>query len=181
MENDGLVSETTLDPHTAGAVFSPDRRYRYRLWRTLRLDPRRLVFLMLNPSVAGATDDDMTIRKCLGFAARLGTFGIVDVVNAYGFIATDPADLWAAKDPIGPRNDEAVLDCLQRVAFVPESFVVAAWGATGISRSRESDLIAIARRAGVKEIHCLGRTREGYPRHPSRIAYSTPLSSWWKP
>ena len=54
------------------AVFSPDRRYRYHLSRAWSFGRGSLCFSMLNPSHADGADDDATIRKCIGFAKRLG-------------------------------------------------------------------------------------------------------------
>src|SRR5882724_1884503 len=51
------------------AVISNCGLYRYRLDRMLRDDHGPTVaFVMVNPSTADATQDDATIRKCIGFA-----------------------------------------------------------------------------------------------------------------
>lgn len=43
-----------------GAIFSDDRDYRYRLWRTWDVDLPLVGFIMLNPSTADETEDDQT-------------------------------------------------------------------------------------------------------------------------
>ena len=72
-----------------GAVISDCKRYRYRLWRIWNGSQSRLVFVMLNPSTADGEQDDPTIRKCVGFAERLG-YGGIEVVNLFAWRATDP-------------------------------------------------------------------------------------------
>lgn len=71
------------------ALVSEDGVFRYWLTREWSPDlgqkPRRLCFVMLNPSTADASEDDPTIRKCIGFA-RLAGFNMIDraVVRAGG-------------------------------------------------------------------------------------------------
>ena len=53
-----------------GAWFSTDKRYRWALWRTWNVNKGRVVFIGLNPSTATETEDDPTVRRCIGFARR---------------------------------------------------------------------------------------------------------------
>jgi hypothetical protein len=62
------MSESFLQDDRHGAVFSDDREYRYRLWRTWDVDKPTAAFVMLNPSTADETENDPTIRRCIGFA-----------------------------------------------------------------------------------------------------------------
>ncbi len=113
---------------------------------------------MLNPSTADAAADDPTIRRCIGFARAWG-FGALEVVNLFAYRATRPADLFAADDPVGPRNDRFV-----RAAARSAAMVVAAWGVHGTRRGRDADVLATLRILG--SVHCLGTTKRGQPRHP---------------
>src|SRR5689334_20041621 len=70
------------------AVLSPCGLYRYRLTRRWGDGPA-LLFVMLNPSTADATEDDPTIRRCTGFAKREG-MPAIEVVNLFAWRATDP-------------------------------------------------------------------------------------------
>ena len=49
----------------SAAVLSPCGRYRYTLERAWAPNPRYLMWVMLNPSTADATQDDATIRRCI--------------------------------------------------------------------------------------------------------------------
>ena len=84
--------ETTLfGTANTGAIFSDCRKYRYRLWRKWDDGPA-LAMLLLNPSKAAEIENDPTIVRQSRRAKRLG-FGRLVVINAYAFIATDPADM----------------------------------------------------------------------------------------
>ena len=100
-----------------------DGHYRYMLGRQWGAPPF-LLWMMLNPSTADATEDDPTIRRCSGFAKHWGFGGLV-VVNLFAFRATNPADLRAAEQPIGPENDRHLVNAARSCPRV-----VAAWGAS---------------------------------------------------
>ena len=52
------------------ALFSRDRRFRYRLGRRWG-DGAAVCFVLLNPSTADETREDPTVRRCIGFARSL--------------------------------------------------------------------------------------------------------------
>jgi hypothetical protein len=130
-------------------------------------------FVMLNPSTADASEDDPTIRKCIGFAKRWGAGGI-RVVNLYPWRATNPRDLPNGREVGGEHtgvlsnNDAAIL-----AASCDAGWVVVAWGANHgpwpMQRVHVLDLLRNRR------VCCLGRTADGSPRHPLMLAYTTEL------
>lgn len=142
------------------ALISPCGMYRYWLQRTW--DPSRfaLPFVMLNPSTADAEVDDPTIRRCMGFAKR-EHYGGIWVANLYAFRATRPEALWKAADPYGPENDDTLVRLARRAA-VHSIPIVCAWGANGGKNNRP---IVLMQQAGAS-FACLGRTKDGQPRHP---------------
>ena len=152
------------------ALISPCGRYRYRLtrrWDDLPLLP----FVMLNPSTADEYEDDPTIRRCMGFARREGLGGIT-VANMYGLRATNPGDLLRANDPFGPENDRALYE-LAFEAVVNRVPIVCAWGARG---SRSNHHMRSFWQAGAKlKLVCLGKTKDGHPRHPLYVKADQPL------
>lgn len=153
-----------------GAEISPCWLYRYRLWRVWDRALPRVVWVMLNPSTADANDDDLTLKKCQGFARQWG-FGGVLVVNLFAWRETDPGALavCAAKgtDIVGPENDIHL-----RAALLDAHLVVCAWGSHPLARARSLAVLAMVPENVACE--CLGRTANGAPRHPSRLAYATP-------
>jgi hypothetical protein len=155
-----------------GAKLSVDGLYRYRLWRRWA-NGRTCVFVGINPSTADATNDDPTIRKCIGFAERWG-FGAIEMVNLFAFRSTDQRLLEDLKDPEGPENADTL-----RQVFDGAHRIVWAWGRGKTAKVRE----LIRARVGVSgrwlavpkvcEIGALGYTEDGYPRHPLMLPYST--------
>lgn len=151
--------EVDTRPVIKAATISEDGLYRYTLSRSWGPGPQAL-FIMLNPSTADAELDDPTIRRCIGFARREGCDGIT-VVNLYAYRATKPLHLWEQVDPVGPRNN-AVLDAALQQARHAGAPIIAAWGANARA-GRVNDLLDIARGT---QLHCLGLTKQGAPRHP---------------
>lgn len=147
------------------AYLSEDRVYRYSLTREvapLTGGWDTVTFIGLNPSTADETEDDPTIRRCIGFARSWG-FARLKMLNLYAYRATDPTALLNADDPNGPEND-----CTIAKVVGGSDLVICAWGAF-LARTLGSEV-----RAGrvdallgmVAAPHCLGLTKEGWPRHP---------------
>jgi hypothetical protein len=120
------------------------------------------MFVACNPSIASKDCDDPTVRKEVGFARHWG-FGSVLGMNAYAFVSTDPARLTTATDPVGPDTDQWLLDVSARA-----DIVVVAWG-TLVPDSRAREVIALLAH---RPLHCIGTTKSGRPRHPSRGGYT---------
>ena len=155
------MSDTDLIVRSAsGAVFSRCRRWRYLLWR--RWDGSKPVanFLMLNPSTADELRLDPSCTRARNYAERWG-FGGVLITNLFGWRATDPEDMKAAKDPVGRGNDAAILRAAHQAALV-----VCAWGNHGEHRNRGREVLEALRRSRVK-LHSLKINKtSGHPAHP---------------
>jgi hypothetical protein len=144
------------------AAFSPCRRYRYSLSRVWNPKLPSVMFVGLNPSTADEREDDPTVRRCVGFA-RKWNFGGLILVNLFAYRSTDPASLLQADDPVGPENDEHILASARAAERV-----VLAWGAKGSLFDRDQHVLSLLPGA-----HCLGFTKEGYPKHPLYLAGNT--------
>ena len=123
-------------------------------------------FVMLNPSTADAEEDDPTIRRCIGFAGNMG-YGGIEVVNLFAYRATNPKALADARDPVGPENDEAILEAMKGTGIV-----VCAWGALHFDglADRVGEVLALLKRANLVTA-CLALTQDGEPRHPLYLGY----------
>ena len=147
-----------LTPNS-GAAFSRCRRWRYLLWR--RWDARRPVanFLMLNPSTADEVQLDPSCTRARNYAECWG-FGGVLVTNIFGWRATDPEQMKAARDPVGRGNDAAILRAARDAGVV-----VCAWGNHGAHLGRAEKVVKQLRSAGVR-LHFLKINGSGQPAHP---------------
>ena len=152
---------------TGNAVI--DNGYRYLLTREWDDHSPPMVFVMLNPSTADATQDDATITRCRLRAQRTG-HGHLYVVNLFALRATDPHKLTKHPDPVGPVNDYWITDTCTHTGAT----VVAAWGSHVMAVERGAAVLRMLGERGVR-LHCLGLTNSGAPRHPLYIRSGQPL------
>lgn len=149
---------------TSGAVFSDCQRYRYRLWRTWDSSKKPLVMVMLNPSIADAEQNDPTVERCQRRALAMG-FGGLQVTNIFALVSTDPGALYETEDPVGPKNNAAILEAVSDAGMV-----LCAWGTHGAHVGRAREVVAMLRDAGVSP-YCLGQNADGSPKHPLYVGY----------
>lgn len=159
-----------------------DATYRYTLRRETGLLTARgdLIFVMLNPSTADETQDDPTIRRLRGFAARENRAEF-RVLNLYAARATDPKRLREFADPVGPEN----MDMFRR-EFQYARHAVAAWGSfkSGLQHNLAPTAVfakidSTLRGEGIViKWLCLGTTKDGAPRHPLYVKADAPLVKW---
>jgi hypothetical protein len=157
-------------------TISPCGTYRYTLTRDIP-SPLRwvkpILFIMLNPSRATATEMDKTLRRCIGYAVREGCTKLT-LVNLFALRSTDPKNLFTHSDPVGPDNIRHVTE--QWVEHAAIGKIVVAWGGhpmalTSTLRTQMSGLGAL----------CLGTTKSGEPRHPLMVRANEPLVPWTMP
>lgn len=139
---------------------------KYRYWLTRAWDDERptCAFVMLNPSTADADIDDPTIRKCIGFAQRLGFGGIV-VVNLYSYRATKPTALRGV-ERCGPEHYRWI-DLKLRTCPT----VICAWGANARGFSEPKAMLVLLRDLYHRPV-ALRLLADGTPEHPLMIPYS---------
>lgn len=161
--------------------------FRHRLARntagTASAPLHPLGVVMINPSKAtehfvdDKTSNDNTIRSLLRIADANGFDGIL-VANVSPFVATDPndlirainagADVWDAV-----KNEQALAGVAARCEVV-----AVGWGAAPLKHPhldrRTSEVRAFL--LGRKPVlHCFGKTKDGWPRHPLYLPTTTPL------
>ena len=139
----------------SGADFSPNRLYRYGLYRIGDTTKSPAMFIGLNPSTADERSNDPTVRRCVRFAKDLGYGGLI-MTNAFAFRATSPKALRSINDPVGPDNDAWLQRLSQRAGIV-----IAAWGNHGALHGRGQHI-----RQLLQNLHHFGLTGSGEPKHP---------------
>ncbi len=147
------------------ATFSDDRLYRYQLGVTWKSGAGQLNFLMLNPSTADEFKNDPTVERCCRRARQMG-FGSLVVTNIFAWRSTDPFALYELPEPVGVRNDQAILHTARF-----SKLVICGWGNHGKLQNRGPAVLELLKSAGHKP-HFLRLTKDGNPEHPLYIPYS---------
>ena len=142
--------------------------YRYLLWREWDANRSRLLWILLNPSLADAATEDPTLGRCVAFS-RLWGYGGLEIVNLFAYRSPYPSDLLHAADPVGPENDQFISDAAQRA-----SGVLLAWGQRGRYLQRDRAVLALFAGQQMLAPQCLGLTKVGCPRHPLYVKSTTP-------
>jgi hypothetical protein len=149
----------------SGAVFSPDKRYRYELYRVWAPERPRINFVCLNPSTANEVDDDPTVWRCVTFAERWG-YGEFRMYNLFALVSTDPRALCnTGVDIVGPENDRYLKDL--------GPFPVIAWGSWAKLHVNAIEARAETVRRFLDRPQCLGRNKDGAPKHPLYLPRDT--------
>ena len=157
----------SLFPDTnRGALFSDCRRYRLSLWRFWG-DGAPLVFCGLNPSTADEEKNDPTVERCERRARAMGLGGLV-VTNLFAFRATNPDDMKAQADPVGPGND-ATLRIWSTLGPV-----LCGWGNHGTHLNRAATVRAMLK----VPLYYLKLNNGGQPQHPLYVPYATQPTLW---
>lgn len=151
--------------------FDQDRIYRYSLVHDMReerdlfsvmsgnglKEPMNLVaWIGLNPSTADENVLDPTLRRISGFTQAIGGNAFV-MLNLFAFRSTLPTVMKASSDPVGPLNDEILL---QSTKDIP---VICCWGADGGFMGRDKQVMEILKG---RDLRALKLTQDGFPGHP---------------
>ena len=144
------------------ATLSPCGLFRTRLLRSWDPQGTRVCFIGLNPSTADGTQDDPTLRRCIGFARGWGHGSLV-LLNLFARRTPSPLALWkmaaAGQDIVGQRTSALIQEATQAQQ------VVACWGAAKAARPRGRELVLSLAGTGV-QVHAIQRTKGGDPSHP---------------
>lgn len=168
----GLITRAFQKGDAASvAVYSPCESYRYALTRVWDGAGKRALFVMLNPSTATEYQNDPTVERCEKRARALG-FGSFHVANIFAWRATDPKNMRAQADPVGPDNDAAIL-----AATAQAQQIICAWGSHGAHLDRGAAVERLLRGTGQPLFH-LGLTQGGMPKHPLYIGYDVQPMEW---
>ncbi|MBS0506228.1 MAG: DUF1643 domain-containing protein [Proteobacteria bacterium] len=141
------------------AQFSDCGRYRYSLSEVWDARRASVMFLLMNPSVAGLEHADPTLIKT-GKYARTWGYGGQWVGNVHAYRVTDSRRLIEAHDPVGPENDAALL----RMARQTDRVVLAYGLPPKPLRARAAAVVGMLQE--VAHLQYLQLTQNGTPSHP---------------
>jgi len=147
----------------ADADFSDDRVYRFRLQRRWEYYKPCIAWILLNPSIADETEDDPTIRRCVGFSKFWG-YGALAIYNLFALRSTNPKALYSHPNP--EVTNDAWLAGIEK-----DCNIVCAWGNHGALRDRGRNVLSIIH----ENRFYLRKTKIGEPAHPLYLPASLPL------
>lgn len=175
MGSKSMKINTDTNDLLTGAKFSENGRYRYALWRFWNYqvardgEARTAMFIMANPSRAGAWRDDPTTRKCAKYAQRWGYDGMY-VGNLYARIDTYSSfDGLTERELIGDEADEWLV-----IMRNSSEICIAAWGFMGGYHPERAKAV----RAMFPELYHFGLSMDGLPKHPLYLPASLEPTIW---
>jgi len=172
----GMLGKGAPEVTLTSDYFSEDGRCRFSLLYVWG-DATKLVVIGQNPSKASRRRTDATVIRCARRAHRMGLGGLL-MLNLFPFVATDPADLWAA-GPLAEQEDVNLAEIEALLSVNRGATVIFAPGGDRHPRhaAMASRVEALARSLGVA-LSCLETTATGLPRHPSRLGYDAQVVPW---
>jgi hypothetical protein len=144
-----------------GAIFSPDRDYRYILWRRWSKG-KTINFILLNPSTADEKNNDPTVERCEQ-RARMWGYGELVVTNIFAYRSTNPKVLSKMHDPVGPDNDKSIFD-----SAVNSNCTICGWGEHGKLLNRGN---VVKKLLCCVKLYALRINKSGIPSHPLYLSY----------
>jgi hypothetical protein len=154
-----------------------EETYRHRLYRPLQDEmKKKILFIMLNPSTATETETgpksrtDKTIENIRNIIYKWKDYdewkdygGGFYVGNRYPHVSSVAKILKSRPYPdnIRKKNEETIRDMASKC-----DLVIYAWGTSGPEKNHEEPKW-LAEIMKDNDIYCLGKTKEGCPRHPS--------------
>lgn len=169
----GKVRLKLPDGVIGGATFSTCGRYRQALTRDWTPDggtPRAVLFIGMNPSVAGAEISDPTCHRELMFARDWG-FNRYLKGNMLDWRATSPRDI--PHDPseaCSPANISALVDMAHEAELVVMAYGKLHQRYQPIVRDVFTEITALG-----KPLRCLGLNKDGSAKHPLYLRKDTAL------
>ena len=142
------------------AEFCPASKNRFLLKREWNKSKKKILYIMYNPSKADESKDDPTIRRLINFSKKFD-YGGFFVGNLYTFISSNPNKIDRSKN-ISKKNIKILIKLINSV-----SDVVYAWG----NNTEEPNFL----KKKVKSPMCLGKNKDGSPRHPLYLPSNSKL------
>ena len=147
------------------AFFSPCRKFRWKLTRKINASSKELIFIGLNPSFAGVTNNDSTLNRIIDFCDLWG-YGSLTVINLFGRIEKNPKRLISYKDPVGSKNDFELNTSIQYWFQNDICDLWIGWGVNGTLMNKNEYVLRKIQNYNSKRPYVIGLTKDGHPRHP---------------
>lgn len=155
------MQESTIKRH---ALLSKDNKYRYSLKRIWDNDKPKVLFIMLNPSLADNYQDDPTIRRLIKFAKLYG-YGGFYVGNLFSYITPYPSELLDKDLMFSKKN---IHEIKKMTGLIKD--VVYGWGNSFEEPEWLKQIISNPK--------CFGKNKNKTPKHPLYLSYNHKLVNY---
>ena len=155
------MQESTIKRH---ALLSKDKKYRYSLKRIWDNDKPKVLFIMLNPSLADNYQDDPTIRRLIKFAKLYG-YGGFYVGNLFSYITPYPSELLDKDLMFSKKN---IHEIKKMTGLIKD--VVYGWGNSFEEPEWLKQIISNPK--------CFGKNKNKTPKHPLYLSYNNKLVNY---
>lgn len=155
------MQESTIKRH---ALLSKDKKYRYSLKRIWDNDKPKVLFIMLNPSLADNYQDDPTIRRLIKFAKLYG-YGGFYVGNLFSYITPYPSELLDKDLMFSKKN---IHEIKKMTGLIKD--VVYGWG----NSFQEPEWL----KQIISNPKCFGKNKNKTPKHPLYLSYNHKLVNY---
>ena len=145
------------------AEFSIDKKERYSLKREWDKSKNKILYIMLNPSLADDKNDDPTIRRLINFTKKFNYGGFL-VGNIFTTITPNPKEIDKSKG-MSDKNFEKLLNLINKV-----DQIVYAWGNTVEEPQILKELVLSPK--------CFGKNLNGTPKHPLYLTKNSKLIAY---
>jgi hypothetical protein len=149
------------------ALLSSNKKFRYMLGRSWDDSLDRILFILLNPSVADSKKDDPTIKRLISFSKKW-KYGGFWVCNLYAYITSYPKELYNNIDNNRIRKNKEYV----KKYILKSKRIVYGWGVT----EHESEWLVDL----VKKPYCFGKNKNGTPKHPLYLSSNTVMIKYKK-
>jgi len=159
-----------LLPGVSGDAYFPLPDHRLTLERYWgEPDAAYALHVGMNPSMAGGSNDDLTVRKDQEFTKRMGLDHMIKC-NLGTLISTDPNGLTGAGMVCHPDNLPTIL----RLAEAAARVIIATGKPPDPLLGHARTLFRELKTRGIR-MECFVLTKDHWPKHSSRLAYVTPI------
>lgn len=174
LHSPGGKSRFPLAPGVGGlAHFSEDGKHRLILQRWIEGEAGKpyALFIGMNPSEAGGTIDDPTVRREWLMTRERLELKVYVKANVFTYRATHPLELLKLQpaERSLPGNLTRIVGYAENAAMV-----IVCWGSLPEALKPAAGLLLGALR-NQADLYCLGKTKDGSPKHGRGVSKADPL------
>ena len=167
-----IKRESFDDGFSSAAIFSSCYSFRYSLTRIWDHAGSKLLYILLNPSIATEKISDPTFTRCQTRALLLG-YKQFRICNLFAFRSTDPTHLQETPEIKGTHNDKIL-----RKSIIWADSIICSWGSLGTFQNRSSEVIKLLKKSQ-KNVYHLGLTKNYQPKHLLYISFKVQPKKWF--